>query len=244
MGIFGFGSDDKGDKKHKTSGTALEQAQREPRGASALVVKVVQPILDIGIDGKGPVPSAQEVADQALAKNDGVEAAIDHIVRTHLAMAGTGGFLTGLGGFVTMPIALPINIAEFYIVATRMTAAIAAVRGYDLTSQSIRTAVLLALVGADADDLLHKAGIPTPTGHLTDLAAQQLPGPALMVVNKGIAFRLVGSVGRSTFSRLGRLLPLAGGAVSAGVDTFMLKRIADHAREEFPPVVAGRVTAS
>ena len=36
-------------------------------------------------------------------------------------MAGTGGFVTGFGGFVTMPIALPVNVAEFYFVATRMT---------------------------------------------------------------------------------------------------------------------------
>jgi hypothetical protein len=39
-------------------------------------------------------------------------------------------------------------------------------------------------------------------------------------------------------------LPFAGGAVSASVDTFMLKRIADHARREFPQVVAGQITSS
>jgi hypothetical protein len=242
VGILGLGTAKEKDKK--TARTALEQAQQEPRGATGLVAKVVSPILDFGIDGRGPVASAQEVADQALAKSDGVEAAIDYVVRTHLAMGGTGGFFTGLGGFVTMPIALPVNVAEFYVVATRMTAAIAALRGYDIRRQNIRTAVLLALVGADAEDLLRKAGIPSPTGHLSDLVAQQLPGPALMVVNKGIAFRLVGTVGRSTFSRLGRALPFAGGAVSASVDTYMLKRIADHARREFPQVVAGQVTAS
>ena len=166
-----------------------------------MVYKVLQPILDVGIEGKGPLPSAQHVADQARLKNDSVEAAVEHVVRIHLAMAGTGGFVTGFGGFVTMPIALPVNVAEFYFVATRMTAAIAALRGYDLTQQHIRTAVLLALVGADADDLIRKAGIVSPTGKLIDMAAHQLPGPALMMVNKAVAFRLIGSVGRSTFGR-------------------------------------------
>jgi hypothetical protein len=247
VGIFGFGDNDK-----QAPGTALEQANAEPRGASAMVYKVLQPILDVGIEGKGPLPSAQYVADQARLKNDGVEAAVDHVIRIHLAAAGTGGFVTGFGGFVTMPIALPVNVAEFYFVATRMTAAIAALRGYDLTQQHIRTAVLLALVGADADDLIRKAGIISPTGRLTDMAAQQLPGPALMMVNKAVAFRLIGSVGRSTFGRLGRGLPFVGGGVSAAFDAYLLKRIAEHAKEEFPvrraeigsAVVAGQVTPS
>jgi hypothetical protein len=239
VGLFGFGDDDK-----KAATSALEQANTPPGGMSGMVVGVIQPLLDAGIDGKGPLPSAQSVADSALRKAGDVEGAIDKVVRMHLAAAGTGGFVTGLGGFITMPVALPANVLEFYLVATRMTAAIAALRGYDLTQPPIRTAVLLALVGADADDLIRKAGIPTPTGKLTDLAAQRLPGPALMVINKAVAFRLVSNVGRSTFARLGRGLPIAGGVVSAGLDAYMLKRVADHARREFPARTAGQITAS
>jgi hypothetical protein len=230
VGIFGFGDND--DKKEP--GTALEQANVEPKGVSAVVYKVLHPILDVGIEGKGPLPSAQQVADHARTKTRSLDEAVDLVIRNHLAMAGTGGFVTGFGGFVTMPIALPVNVAEFYFVATRMTAAIAALRGYDISEPHIRTAVLLALVGADSDDIIRKAGIVSPTGRLTDMAAQQLPGPALMMINKGIAFRLIGTVGKSTFSRLGRALPFVGGGVSAGIDAYLLKRIADHAKEEFP----------
>jgi hypothetical protein len=238
VGIFGFGDDDK-----KEPGTALEQANTAPRGASAVVYKVLQPILDVGIDGRGPLPSAQQVADQARMKTGNLDEAVEQVIRVHLAAAGTGGFVTGFGGFVTMPIALPVNVAEFYFVATRMTAAIAALRGYDLSEQHIRTAVLLALVGADADDLIRKAGIISPTGRIIDMAAQQLPGPALMMVNKAVAFRLIGSVGRSTFGRLGRGLPFVGGGVSAAFDAYMLKKIADHAKKEFP-LRAPSVTAA
>ena len=48
MGIFGFGDDEK-----QAPGTALEQANTQPRGASAMVYKVLQPILDVGIEGRG-----------------------------------------------------------------------------------------------------------------------------------------------------------------------------------------------
>ena len=154
-------------------------------------------------------------------------------MQQHLKLGAAGGFVTGLGGFITLPIALPLNILEFYVVATRMVAAIASVRGYDIRQPEIRSAVLLTLVGADSDDLLKKAGVAT-TGRLSNLAAQRLPGPALMVVNKAVAFRLLNQLGKKSLTRLGKGVPLVGGAVGAGLDVYLLKRIADYARHEFP----------
>lgn len=230
MGIFGIGDD------RTPAGSALERAEQESDrgGLAGMATGLVERLLDTGIDGRGPVDGAQKVADSALSGTPDAESAIDRVVRNHLAAAGAGGFVTGLGGFVTLPVALPANVLEFYLVATRMVASIACLRGYDIRQQQIRTAVLLTLVGADADDLLTKAGVAGGGHRLTNLAAQRLPGPALMVVNKAIGFRLVSQVGRSTLARLGKAVPVVGGAVGAGLDVYMLKRIADHARQEFP----------
>jgi len=231
MGIFGFGNSDK-----KGTKSALDRAgsQEEPGGLTGMATNLVERLLDTGIDGRAPFTSAQKVADAALAGASSPDAAIDRVVRSHLVYGGTGGFLTGLGGFITMPVALPANVVEFYLVATRMTAAIATLRGYDIRQGQIRTAVLLTLVGADADDLLKKAGIVAAGNRLTNLAAQRLPGPALMVVNKAIGFRLLSQVGRSTFARFGKAVPVVGGAVGAGLDVYMLRKVADNARREFP----------
>ena len=150
-----------------------------------------------------------------------------------MKLAAAGGFVTGLGGFVTLPVALPANVAGFYLIATRMAAAIAHLRGYDLSRAEVRSAVLLSLVGADSDDLLKKAGYAS-TGRLANLAAERLPGPVLMAVNKGVGFRLLTQVGRKTFGRLGRGVPLMGGVIGAGLDGYMIKQIAEHVRTEFP----------
>ena len=112
------------------------------RGVARVVVRALERVLDAGIDGRGPLESAQQVADRALNATSTREAAIDHIVRTHLGIGAAGGFVTGIGGFLTMPVALPANVAEFYLTATRMVASIAAVRGYDLSQEQIRAAVL------------------------------------------------------------------------------------------------------
>ena len=102
----------------------------------------------------------------ALASHPDPEAAVDAIVRQHIGLGAASGFVTSVGGFITLPLALPANVLGFYLIATRMTAAIAKVRGYDLRQEEIRTAVLLTLVGADADDLLKKAGMASPGGTL------------------------------------------------------------------------------
>lgn len=205
----------------------------DPSGVAAQTTKVVERLLDIGIDGRGPFDSAQTVADSALSGHGDPERAIDAVVRSHRRLAAAGGFVTGIGGFVTLPIALPANVLGFYAVATRMVAAIACLRGFDLRQQGVRSAVLLTLVGADADEVLRKAGVAS-SGRLANLAAQRLPGPALMMLNKGISFRLFSRVGKSALSRFGKGVPVVGGALGAGLDVYLLGKIADQARREFP----------
>lgn len=203
-------------------------------GGVAGVTRMVERLLDVGIDGKGSFDSAHRVAGLAMAGHPDPERAIDAMVGSHLRLAAANGFVTGLGGFVVLPVALPANVLGFYLVATRMVAGIASTRGYDIDQPEVRSAVLLALVGADADDLLKKAGY-AGTGRLASLAAQRLPGPVLLAVNKGVGFRLLTQVGKKSLARLGRAVPLAGGFVGAGLDTYLLRRIATHARQEFPP---------
>jgi hypothetical protein len=202
--------------------------------AAGAATGMIERLMDIGIDGRGRFRSAQRVADVAIAEHLETERAVDAIIRSHLLRAAAGGFVTGLGGFVTMSVALPANVLGFYLVATRMVAGIAATRGYDIRQPEVRSAVLLALVGADSDDLLKKTGY-AGTGRLANLAAQRLPGPALMALNKGVGFRLLSRVGKKSLTRFGRAVPLVGGVVGAVLDTYLLKRIADHARQEFPP---------
>lgn len=234
------------DNKDKPTSSALEQAKaaKQDEGfVGGKAMAMVEKLLDVGIDGKGPFDSASEVATAALREENGnVENAVKAIIKDHLKLAMASGFVTSLGGFITMPVSLPVNVAGFYVLATRMVAAVAKVRGYDLAQPQIRSAVLLSLVGADADDLLSKAGVVVPSGRLTSLAAERLPGPALMVVNKAIGFRILSTSGKSVFKRFGKGVPVIGGVVGAGLDGWILHKIADKARADFVPT-GGQITA-
>ncbi len=217
----------------KKTRSALEAA-RAGRQDDSSIAKLIQTILNIGLDGSGPFASAAQLAERALKQEGSGEAAIDRIADRHARGAGIGGFATGLGGFVTMPIALPANVLEFYVQATRMVGAIAHLRGYDLRDERIRSAVLLTLIGSNSDEVLKKAGMATGGGRLAQLALNRMPPAAVLVINKAVGFRLLKSVGGKVFSRFGRGIPVAGGVFGGGLDWWMMRKIADHARKEFP----------
>lgn len=226
MGIFD-GSRDHGES------SAVVPSQPRTEGLAGSATRLVERLLDVGVDGKGQFDSAVTVAEKARRRFGDTEKAVDSIVAEHFRLAAASGFVTGLGGFITLPVALPANVAGFYILATRMAAAVAHLRGYDVDDPRVRSAVLLSLVGTDAQDLLRKAG-HVSTGRLSSMAAERLPGPVLMAVNKGVGFRLLTQVGKKTFSKLGRGVPFVGGVLGAGLDGYMIRQIAAHVREEFP----------
>lgn len=229
-----------GREEVRTTKAALDAAasddlQKDPGAFDRLVAMLV----DTGLDGRGPLSSARELADEALAKNGGDrDKAIGALARSTTIKGGIGGFVTGLGGYVTMPVSLPINVAEFYIQAVRMVGGIAALRGHDLDEPRVRTAVLLTLVGSNSDEVLKKAGMTTASGRLTTYALRGLPPSALMMVNKAVGFRLMRGVSEKFLTHLGRGIPIAGGLVGGGIDAFMMKQIADQAIKEFPVTTA------
>jgi hypothetical protein len=221
----------------KDAGALERAAMPSEGGLSGAATRLVERLLDVGIDGKGPFDPAHEIAANALkhARGDR-DQALRIIARDHRQLGAIGGFVTGLGGFFTMPLSLPANVLEFYLLATRMTAATAKVRGYDIDQPEIRSAILLTLAGADSEDILKKAGLHAAGGKLSSVAFDRLPAPALMVLNKAVGFRLLGRIGQGTFARLGRLVPVVGGLIGAAVDVYMLGRIGKQAAKEFPPV--------
>lgn len=213
--------------------SALEAAE-DPTVDDGAINRVVTMLLDIGLDGRGPFDSATQVAEAALLEHGTPEEALKAVARAAMLRGGIGGFVTGLGGFITMPIALPANILEFYVQATRMVGAIATLRGYDVSDERIRTAVLLTLVGSKSDEVLKKAGMTTGGGRLASLALRNMPPAAVMVINKAVGFNLMRGLGTKFLGKLGRGIPVAGGVVGGGIDVYMMKKIADHAMQEFP----------
>lgn len=194
----------------------------------------VQKLIQVGIDGVGPLKPAISIAQRELELSDGdAEKAIRSLVKEHIQLAAGSGFVTGLGGFFTLPVALPANVVGFYAIATRLVASIAHLRGYSLHDPNVRSAITLTLTGDAATEVLGKAGV-TPSGKAISMAIKAAPASTVAIVNKAVGFRLIGQVGKFGAKRLGRAVPIVGGLVGAAMDWYFIHHMASQAKEQFP----------
>ena len=204
---------------------------------AALGERLVGQVVELGIRGGGPLSTAVESAEQHLISAGGDrEEAIRRLVATHVRLAAASGFVTGLGGIATLPVSVPAALAGLYIIATRMSAGIAHLRGYDVETDEVRSAILVALLGSAGASVLREAGIRI--GQQSAAAAlHRLPGRVLIELNKRVGFRLVTKAGEKGVVNLAKLVPLVGGPIGAAVDGVSCKTIAGYAMRTFTPVV-------
>ena len=134
-----------------------------------MIMDVLNTCYEKAVNGLPKMETAQDLAEKYMHKHNNVNDAINEFVNWQTAKCATSGFLTGLGGLVTLPVALPANITSVLYVQIRMIAAIAHMRGYDLKDDQVRTFVYVALTGQAATDILKQAGIKIGTKMSTTL---------------------------------------------------------------------------
>ncbi|MCZ2859994.1 EcsC family protein [Blastococcus sp. VKM Ac-2987] len=212
--------------------TQVEEAE-----ASSLVKageRLVEQLLKSGINGFGPFKSAAESAEEAL-RGRTPEQAVKALVRNHCAIAGAQGFVTNLGGFVTLPVALPANVGASYLVQTHLAGAIAAVHGHDLDSEQVRSAVLLCLVGNMGAEAFKRVGV-TVGSKATMSLINRIPVTVLRQVNKKVGFMLVAKYGtKRAVVTLAKGVPLVGGVIGGSVDTITTRTVGAYANKAFGP---------
>ena len=198
--------------------------------------RLLTEMLRRGIDGTGPWHSARRVAEEHLADADGdVERAVRGLVATHVRLAASSGLLTSLGGVATMLVTAPAGVTGLYLVSTRLVAAIAHVRGHDLDTPVVRTAVLITLLGPDGRDLCARTGIDLDTVSLL-AGLRRLPDEVRDLLDRRASQRLTGRFGRRGALNLTKLLPLVGGPVGAGADGLAVRTTGTYADVAFPEV--------
>ncbi|TCO24874.1 EcsC family protein [Kribbella steppae] len=209
---------------------ASSLAPAAQRFAPQAAAGVLRQVLEIAIDGYQRFPGAEQVAESKLAKSSGdAQLAIDAVIDQHIRLAGLQGFVTSIGGLVTLPVALPANLTGLAIVQARMVAAIAHLRGYDLDDPRVRTAVITCMLGEEGvDDRLRKSSLPTSP---IAIATAPVFDPEL---DRLVAGEVVGELiarisGKRMALTVTRRIPLLGGAVGAGVDGWVTYRIGEYA---------------
>lgn len=176
--------------------------------------------------------SAIELADNYMKKKGTLKQKVNRLIRWQNTKCATTGFLTGLGGIITMPITIPADIAVVLFVQMRMVAAIANMGGYDLKDDEVKTFVYTCLAGNGAKEILRNTGIELGKKFAIS-GIKKIPGATLTKINQAVGFRLLTKFGETGVINLGKLVPLAGGIIGGTVDGISTNIIGNVARKIF-----------
>lgn len=184
------------------------------------------------INGLPGSKSCEELATEYLSKYADVKVAAKKFIDNQVAKCTTSGFVTSLGGIITLPVTIPANVASVLYVQVRMIASLAVMGGYNLNDDEVQTLVYLSLVKTSIADICKSAGVQVANKVTLNLL-KKLPGKILTKINQKIGFRLVTKFGEKGVVNLVKLVPVAGGIVGGSVDFVETKLVANRAYRIF-----------
>lgn len=222
---------DKDDKKSKRGEQGKGKNPFSPENVQETMDKIYAASL-AGMPGVSK-PVDQLANDYEKQFPGDVKRAAEELARNQIIKCGTAGFVTGLGGLITLPVALPADVVSVTVMQIRMIAAIAQLGGFDPQSDQVQTLSFACLVKGGVAEVFKSAGIKIGEG-LAIQAIKKIPGYVIANINKKIGFSLVTRFGYSRFGKqavvnFSKMVPVVGGVIGGGFDAAVTSGVAARA---------------
>lgn len=166
--------------------------------------------------GRPPLDSAWDLAERYRRdpRYGDTRQRVRALVRAEIGKTFSAGVVTGLGGSLALPVAVPAAAAASWLLQARLIAAMAYLMGHPRNDPWVRAAVLMTL-----DDAQQATPMAQGAGHLGDWAARRLAGyaapQALRLLERQVGRRLLS---RQFGRNAARLVPLIGAVVAGSLD--------------------------
>ena len=175
----------------------------------------------------------EELARDYMERYDSVDEAAQAFMQNQIKKCTVSGFVTGLGGLLTIPVTVPANIASVLYVQMRMIACLAYMGGYDVRSKEVKTLLYACLAGVSLNLILKELGAKLGSERV-DKLLDKIPESSLPTISQKIYSQLAVKTGAKVGSgTLGKAIPLIGGVVGGAFDYVETKRLADRAHDMF-----------
>lgn len=174
----------------------------------------------------------EKMADDYLQHNATVEDAAKDMIHKQVIKCTTSGFITNLGGVITLPVTIPANVGSVMYVQMRMIACAAYMAGYDVHTDQVQTLVYACLAGVSVMEVVKKAEIKIGQKGLENLI-DKIPGKVLIAINHKVGFRMLTKFGETGAINLGKAIPVVGGVIGGGFDFIDTKFIGNRAYNQF-----------
>jgi hypothetical protein len=184
------------------------------------------------LSGGGVMGSAYDMAEEYRQKSGSHREAVASLINWQTAKCATTGFITGLGGVMTLPLAIPANVASVILLQLQMIATIAIIGGYDPRSHKVKSLAYICLTGSAASDLLKQLGVRV--GEKTALLAlEAISTQVASKMSKMAGLRLLTRFGQKGAVNFSKVVPVVGGLVCGSVDAATTRIIGKTAERFF-----------
>lgn len=191
-------------------------------------------LYDRAVKGVPALDSASDLAMHYQRQFPAGDDAVDALIKWQMAKAGTISFASSFGGALSLPVALPANLASVTYIQLRMIAAIAQIRGHNIHSDPVRTVALACLCGSRVTDVIKDFGIKLGTQFAHE-AIKRISGESLKQLNLAIGCRLLAVTGTAAPINFSKLVPVLGGVISGGFDAAVTRTYGTTAKRLFQP---------
>lgn len=213
---------------YNTQNTAIEEEQT----SKGLVL--LDKAYELALNGIPLVSeSIQDLVNPYIKNSMTKDDAIKKFIRNQKYKCTTTGFLTGLGGLITLPVTLPADLLSSLYMEIRMIAGIAMIRGYDIKDDAVKTAVYLCLVGNAVGDIVKQVGIKTLQQVTIKKLLPKITGKMLTKINQKVGFRLITKGGTKGLINIGKAIPFLGGVVGGTWNWVEINAYAKYAKRMF-----------
>lgn len=188
---------------------------------------LLKPLYKKAVSGLPVIGTPEAVARRFSNGSPGEDA--DRMIGYYTGLAGATGFVSGLPGFLLLPITLPANMAGVALIQLHMSAAMASMGGRDLGAAETRDACIDCLL-----EKMTESGKNTEEEEVTSRTVVKLAERGVRLLLAGTS-KLAGKAARSfALRKLGaRRIPLFGGFLGAGTDAYVTSYVGRCAKAEF-----------
>ncbi|MCB9016405.1 MAG: EcsC family protein [Lentimicrobiaceae bacterium] len=198
----------------------------------SIVLQALDYAFEKAVLGLPGMDTAEDLAKSYLQQKGTLTERVNALIRWQNTKAGSSGFITGVGGFATLPVSIPANLVSVLYFQVRMVAAIAFMGGYDIRDDRVKSLIYICLAGNMAKDILQEIGIRAGS-RITASIIGQISEKTIMAINQKIGIQLLTKTsGRGTIN-IGKAVPLVGGLIGGTFDVFTTNLIGNIARNTF-----------
>jgi hypothetical protein len=193
---------------------------------------LLRPLYGRALEGLPLLGTPAQTAGRYLVRPGKIVERADDMAAVHIALSASTGFVCGLGGFLTLPVTLPTNVAGVALLQLHLCASTAFLAGLDPKDASVRELSIACLTGET-------------TLASRDETQEVVDRSAVKVAERGIrllaetAVSMAEAAGRFSATRFvtrripRRSLPLVGGMIGGMSDLYATRKVAAAAREAF-----------